>query len=86
MRDGKTVLSPVRAVEEFCWRDTPWGDMTRIQNRTERWDAPEESVYPSLHTRRLSTCAAGFNCSPEKTDGILIALDAATPSHVFFAV
>lgn len=51
VRDGKTVLSPVRAVEEFCWRDTPWGDMTRIQNRTERWDAPEESVYPSLHTK-----------------------------------
>ena len=23
VRDGKTVLSPVRAVEEFCWRDTP---------------------------------------------------------------
>ena len=35
----------------ICWRDTPWGDMTRIQNRTERWDAPEESVYPSLHTK-----------------------------------
>ena len=51
VRDGKTVFSPVRAVEEFCWRDTPWGDMTRIQNRTERWDAPEESVYPSLHTK-----------------------------------
>lgn len=27
LRGGKIVLSPVRAVEEFCWRDTPWGDM-----------------------------------------------------------
>ena len=26
------------------------GDMTRIQNRTERWDAPEDSAYPKLHT------------------------------------
>ena len=50
LRGGKIVLSPVRAVEEFCWRDTPWGDMTRIQNRTERWDAPEDSAYPKLHT------------------------------------
>lgn len=35
------------------------------------------------HCCRLSICAAGFICSPEKrVDGILIALDA-TPSHVF---
>ncbi|HJH85077.1 MAG: hypothetical protein ACLR5X_15410 [Oscillospiraceae bacterium] len=45
---GRTVLSPVRTVEEFCWRDTPWGDMTRLINRTERWDAPEDSAYPQL--------------------------------------
>lgn len=47
---GDTVLSPVRAVEEFCWRNTPWGDMTRIVNRSEKWTAPARSRYPVLHS------------------------------------
>lgn len=51
LNGGKTVLSPVRAKEEFAWRATPWGDMTRVINRTERWDAPEEHIYPKLHTK-----------------------------------
>lgn len=48
---GDTVLSPVRNVEEFAWRGTPWGDMTRIINRSEKWAAPRCSSYPTLHTR-----------------------------------
>lgn len=48
--NGRVVLSPVRAVEEFCWRDTPWGDMTRIVNRSEKWEAPSKSEYPQLET------------------------------------
>lgn len=51
LNDGETVLSPVRAVEEFRWRDTPWGDMTRIANRTEKWEAPRDSAYPKVHTK-----------------------------------
>lgn len=47
---GRVVLSPVRAVEEFRWRDTPWGDMTRIVNRSEKWEAPLKSEYPLLET------------------------------------
>lgn len=46
--EGNTVLSPVRAVEEFQWRETPWGDMTRIIDRDEKWQAPRESGYPRL--------------------------------------
>ena len=68
LRGGKIVLSPVRAVEEFCWRDTPWGDMTRIQNRTERWDAPEDSAYPKLHTEHNVINAASVSCSLEVLD------------------
>ncbi len=51
LNGGKTVLSPVRAKEEFTWRATPWGDMTRVVNRTERWDAPRDSTYPRLWTK-----------------------------------
>lgn len=45
---GKTVLSPVRVKEEFEWRATPWGDMTRVIDRSERWDSPKDNVYPRL--------------------------------------
>lgn len=64
LNEGRTVLSPVRAVEEFCWRDTPWGDMTRMVNRTERWDAQEEHVYPKLITR-YPVLNAAFRLSTE---------------------
>ena len=63
LNEGKTVLSPVRAVEEFCWRDTPWGDMTRIINRTERWDAPQNNVYP--RAPRNSCPAGGSAAEPQ---------------------
>ncbi len=56
--DGNTVLSPIRAVEEFQWRDTPWGDMTRIINRTEKWQASTNDSYPKLVTTYPVVAAA----------------------------
>lgn len=50
LNGGRTVLSPVRVKEEFAWRATPWGDMTRVVDRSERWDAPADQVYPRLKT------------------------------------
>ena len=46
-----TVISPQRVLEEFEWRDTPWGDMTRVINRSDIWyaDASFEK-YPQLVT------------------------------------
>ena len=61
---GKTVLSPIRTVEEFRWRDTPWGDMTRIAERSERWDKPSASVYPGLETK-YNVLNAAFALSTE---------------------
>ena len=48
--NGNKVLSPVRAVEEFCWRQTPWGDMTRIIDRSECWDSGDTGMYPLLES------------------------------------
>lgn len=49
--DAETVISPVRVMEEFCWRNTPWGDMTRVINRDELWKpAPDIKRYPMLNT------------------------------------
>ncbi len=51
-KDGGTVFSPVRAVEEFKWRDTPWGDMTRIIDRGEVWRVSAgTAAYPQLQTK-----------------------------------
>ncbi len=58
LHGGKTVLSPVRAVEEFQWRETPWGDMTRIVDRGEKWEAERQSAYPKLTTPYPAVTAA----------------------------
>ncbi|MDC7287645.1 hypothetical protein NXH76_07520 [Blautia schinkii] len=49
--DSNTVISLVRAVEEFRWRDTKWGDMVRVLNRDEIWH-PGYAInkYPQLKT------------------------------------
>ncbi len=45
------VFSPTRVTEEFPWRHTPWGDMTRVINRSDRWEAPASlGRFPDLHT------------------------------------
>jgi hypothetical protein len=49
--DGRTIVSPIRVVEEFAWRDTPYGDMTRVADRGELWrSAVEPGRFPSLST------------------------------------
>ncbi len=48
---GREVISFPRAVEEFAWRQTPWGDMTRITNRSENFRTGEAyDKYPVLRT------------------------------------
>ncbi|MDO4549328.1 MAG: hypothetical protein Q4D04_14655, partial [Clostridia bacterium] len=49
--DRSTVISPTRVVEEFSWRHTPWGDMTRVINRKSIWSAPNAlERFPDIHT------------------------------------
>lgn len=50
--DGDTVISPVRVTEEFEWRQTPWGDMTRVMDRQEIWKTGEAKLnYPRLYCK-----------------------------------
>lgn len=60
LHKGETVLSPTRVIEEFDWRPTPWGDMTRVINRNERWDRADMGTYPKLSTG-IATIDAAYN-------------------------
>lgn len=71
--DSHTVASPVRVCEEFCWRSTPWGDMTRVIDRGELWRAKANSGVPAIRTGIPSfdaACAIAFDifdkCSGEE--------------------
>jgi len=56
---NNVIISPVRVVEEFEWRNTPWGDMTRVLNRGERWEAgPMPEGFPELKTKHVVVEAA----------------------------
>lgn len=35
--DRNTIISPTRVTEEFVWRKTQWGDMTRVVDRSTVW-------------------------------------------------
>lgn len=49
--DRRTIVSPIRVVEEFVWRDTSFGDMTRVADRTEVWHSSvEPGRFPVLTT------------------------------------
>ena len=49
--DKDTVISLVRAVEEFQWRDNGRGDMVRVLERKDVWHPPYEiQEYPELCT------------------------------------
>lgn len=57
--DRRTIVSPVRVVEEFAWRDNDFGDMTRVVDRRELWrSAVEPGRFPGLATRFRSVDAA----------------------------
>jgi hypothetical protein len=51
--DRRTIVSPIRVVEEFAWRDNPYGDMTRVVDRSELW---RSSVEPG----RFLEFSSGF--------------------------
>lgn len=51
--DRRTIVSPLRVVEEFAWRDTPYGDMTRVADRTEVW-------HSSVEPGRFPVLTSGF--------------------------
>ena len=57
--DRRTIVSPIRVVEEFSWRDNPRGDMTRVADRTELWrSALEPGRFPVLESGFASVDAA----------------------------
>ena len=71
--DSCTVASPVRVTEEFRWRNTPWGDMSRVVDRGELWRESPNPSYPSIRAGIPSfdaACAIAFNifdkCSGEE--------------------
>ena len=53
--DDRMIVSPPRVVEEFQWRDTRWGDMSRQFCRTAayRIQAPD-GRFPKLDTGILA--------------------------------
>lgn len=54
-----TVVSPTRVTEEFEWRDTPWGDMTRADDHGDIWHATSSlRRYPVLHSDAVCLTAA----------------------------
>lgn len=63
--DSRTIVSPIRVVEEFEWRDTPYGDMTRVADRTELWRSiVEPGRFPTL-TTGFRTVDAAFELGLE---------------------
>lgn len=58
---SELVFSPVRVMEEFAWRETPWGDMVRTARRSDVW-YPDSRLrnYPLLHTG-IATLDAACN-------------------------
>lgn len=53
------VVSPTRVLEEFQWRDTPFGDMTRVVNRTDvGFTSPDTCRFPRLRSSAASLNAA----------------------------
>lgn len=51
--DRRTIVSPIRVIEEFAWRDTPYGDMTRVTDRSEVW-------HSTVEPGRFPEVASGF--------------------------
>ena len=73
VKNGQEIISPVRTIEEFEWRATPWGDMTRVIDRGEVWKKPAgmehypmlESGIPTLDaTFALATGTLHLNSDP----------------------
>lgn len=57
--DRNTILSPVRAVEEFAWRDGHGEDMTRVIDRGNVWHPGYEiSDFPAIFTGHNTIDAA----------------------------
>lgn len=46
------IISPVRVIEEFEWRNTPWGDMTRVLRKGDRWETGRiPAGFPEMKTQ-----------------------------------
>lgn len=59
------IVSPIRVVEEFTWRDNPFGDMTRVVDRGEVWRTRvEPGRLPELRTP-FRTVDAAFELAME---------------------
>lgn len=63
--DARTIVSPIRVVEEFAWRDNDRGDMTRVVDRTELWrSSVEPGRFPRLSSA-FQTVDAAFELAME---------------------
>lgn len=56
--DAYTICSPPRVTEEFEWRHTPMGDMTRILNHESVWRGKPQTRFPEITTGIPSIDAA----------------------------
>ena len=56
--DPYTVISAQRVTEEFEWRHTPMGDMTRCIDRSDIWRGRKYEYYPEIVTGTASVDAA----------------------------
>lgn len=56
--DAYTICSPPRVMEEFEWRHTPMGDMTRILNHENVWRGKRQMRFPEITTGIPSVDAA----------------------------
>lgn len=56
--DKYTILSAQRVTEEFQWRHTPMGDMTRCLNRSDLIQLKPKRDFPDIHTGIPSVDAA----------------------------
>lgn len=59
--NDRMVVSPIRVVEEFDWRKTPWGDMVRVVNRRSIWYGQASlDQYPRLDSP-VTSLNASYN-------------------------
>ncbi|WP_291755862.1 hypothetical protein [Cellulomonas sp. 73-92] len=63
--DCRTIVSPVRVIEEFVWRDTAYGDMTRVVDRSEMWRSVVEPGRFPTFTSSFRSIDAAFELALE---------------------
>lgn len=63
--DARTIVSPIRVIEEFEWRDNALGDMTRVVGRSEMWRSVVEPGRFPVFTSAFRSVDAAFELALE---------------------